>query len=241
MTKMKWIYLILLIILVVPILFFYNAFNGNPAWKYFSNKSVKHYLKETYPGQEFVIPNGFYNFKVSGYTYNVRKVGDEQQKEHEFSVTGFWKPTVTYDGIYYDNLDLPLMEKLGKEASAELTELLKDKVKRVVEMSVQIEILQGSYSSDTTWSKDLKLEKPIYIHLIVDVTDMSKEDVLRTVQDIQQELNSADYSYSGVSFNGNLFDNEQIGAKDHFGYVKYSVGFDKDSNIKLSDIKEYNQ
>ncbi|MBS4218716.1 hypothetical protein KHA96_10370 [Bacillus sp. FJAT-49711] len=240
MTKMKWLYLILIIILVVPILFFYNAFNGNPVWKYVSERSVKLYLKETYPGQEFVIPDGFYNFKVSGYTYDVRKIGDGQQKEYEFNVTGFWKPTVTYDGIYYDNLDLPLMDKLGEEASAELTELLTDKVGRVIEMSVQIEVLKGTYSSDTNWSKDLKLEKPIYIHLIVDATNRSKDDVLKMVRSIQQTLNSEHYNYSGVSFNGNLFDNEVI-EKDNLGYVKYYVGFEKNSDIKLSDIEEYNQ
>ncbi|MBS4200865.1 hypothetical protein KHA93_14610 [Bacillus sp. FJAT-49732] len=240
MTLKKWIYLFLIIVLVVPILFFYNAFNGNPAWKYFSNKAVKHYLQDTYPGEEFVIHDGFYNFKVSGYSYKVRKVGDERQKNYEFTVSGFWKPTVIYDEIYYDNLDLPLIEKLEKEAISELKELLKDKVKRIVDMSVQIEVLKGTYSLDTHWSKDLKLEKPIYIHLIVDATNMSKEDALETVRSIQQALNTDHYSYEGVSFNGNLFDNKTI-EKDELGYVKYSVGFEKDSNIELNDIEEYNQ
>lgn len=239
MTMKKWIYLILIIILVVPILFFYNAFNGNPAWKYFSERSLKQYLEEKYPRDEFVIRDAIYNFKVSGYSYTIRKVGDEQQKDYEFTVTGFWKPTVTYDGIYYDNLDLPLMEKLEKEAVAEITELLKDQVK-IVDLSIQIEVLQGTYSSDTHWNKDLKLEEPIYIHMIADATNMSKEDVLKAVQAIQQTLNSKHYSYDGVSFNGNLFDNEMI-QKDNHGYVKYSVSFDNDSKIKLSDIEEYNQ
>ncbi|MBS4196034.1 YfjL-like protein [Lederbergia citri] len=240
MTMKKWIYLILIIILVVPILFFYNAFNGNPTWKYFSNKAVKHYLEVKYPGDEFVIRDAIYNFKVSGYSYTVRKVGDEHQKDYEFTVTGFWKPTVTYDGIYYDNLDLPLMEKLEKEAAAEITELLKDKVDRIVEMGVQVEVLQGTYSPDTKWSKDLKLEKPMYLYLIADATNMNKEDVLKTVRSIQQTLNSEHYSYLGFSFNGNLFDNEMI-QKDDRGYVKYSVLFEKDSNIELNDVEEYNQ
>jgi len=239
MTTKKWIYLILIIILVVPILFFYNAFNGNPAWKYFSERSLKSYLKDTYPGQEFVIRDGHYNFKFSEYSFTVRKIGDESQKDYELNVAGFWKPAVRYDGIYYDNLDQPLIEKLEREAVAEFKELMKDRVK-IVDMGVQIEVLQGTYSSDKKWSKDLKLEKPFHIHLIVDVTNMSKEDVLESVRSIQQTLNSEHYAYSGVSFNGNLFDNEMI-SKDDFGYLKYSVGFDKDSNIKLSDIEEYNQ
>lgn len=241
MTIKKSIYLILILVLVGTILFFYNAFNGNPAWKFFSNQAVEDYLTDTYPGEEYVVRDRFYNFKIGGYSYTVVKAGDEDQKKHEFNVTGFWKPTVTYDGIYYDNLDLPLIEKLETEASKEITDLLEDRVGKVVAVDPQIEVLQGTYSPDTKWSKDLKLEKPISLHLIMDVTNMDKNDVLQAVRSVQKTLNSEQYSYGGVSFNGNLFDNDETGAKDQFGYVKYFVGFDQDTNIKLSDIEEYNQ
>ena len=89
--KKKVIYILLIIILVVPILFFYNAFNGNPVWKSVSTIALKNYLKETYPQDEFRVNDGFYNFKISGYTYEVLKIGEDGQ-EYEFGVTKFFKP-----------------------------------------------------------------------------------------------------------------------------------------------------
>ncbi|MBO1003960.1 YfjL-like protein [Pseudogracilibacillus auburnensis] len=235
--KKKWLYIIGIIVLVVPVLFFYHAFNGNPVWKAVSTNALKNYLKDTYPQDEFRIHDGFYNFKISGYTYEVIKIGEDGQG-YEFEVTRFFKPTVSYDGIYYANLDLPLMEKLQDEAANEISDALN--MDSIVNIGVQIEVLQGTYDADTQWSKDLQLEKPIYIHLTMDVTNMSKEEVFTAVQSIKQKLDSAGYQYDRVSFNGNMFDGK-FGDKDEFGYLKYAVGFDQDSNITIKNIEEYNQ
>ncbi|MFK4998856.1 hypothetical protein ACI2OX_20865 [Bacillus sp. N9] len=89
-----------------------------------------------------------------------------------------FKPTVTYDGIYYANLDLPLIEKLQEQAAAELTTLLQEPVPELTNLSVQLEVLKGTYDAATNWHKNLKVEKPLYIHLTIDVTDLTKVDVL---------------------------------------------------------------
>ncbi|MBS4204581.1 DUF3139 domain-containing protein [Lederbergia citrea] len=233
MKRKKWLYIVLLIVLVVPILLFYQAFNGNPVTKYASKKALKSFLAEKYSDHEYRINNEFYNFKIGGYTYQVVQIGDEQQAKYEFEVTGFLKPTVTYDGIYYANLDTPLMEKLSEEAAAELTSVLAEKIPEIKDMYVQIEILKGKYAADTEWKKDLKLEKPMYINLTVDVTNMSKGGILATVQTIQQTLQSENYEYDRVSFNGNIMD------QTIDGYVKYAIGFDTNTKIKLKDIEEF--
>ena len=75
----KWIYVILLILLIVPILFLYQAYNGNPVTKYFSKAALKSFLAETYPDHEYHIRNDFYNFKIGGYTYEVVQIGDSEQ------------------------------------------------------------------------------------------------------------------------------------------------------------------
>lgn len=235
--KKKWIYIILIIVLVVPILFFYNAFNGNPLWKAVSTHTLKSYLKETYSQNEFNIRDGFYNFKIGGYTYEVLKIGEEGQA-YEFNVTHFLKPSVSYDGIYYENLDVPLMEKLEAEAEEELNNMLA--MDNIIDIGVQIEVLQGDYDENTNWSKDMKLEKPIYIHITTDVTNQTKENVLSDVLSLKQKLDSAGYDYDRVSFNGNLFDKSMFD-KDGVGYVKYAVGFEKDTTITLKSMEEYNQ
>lgn len=235
--KKKWIYITLIVLLVIPILFFYNAFNGNPVWKLASTHSLKNYLKKNYPEDEYFIQDGSFNFKINGYTYRVTK-GGEGGEGYEFNVTKFINPEVSYDGIYYANLDIPLMEKLQEEAAEEIyAELNRD---HIIHIGVEIQVLQGTYSSTTSWSKDLKIEKPLYLSITMDVANLSKEDVLNEVRSIKKDLDQAGYDYEYVSFNGNLLDGK-LGDKFDRGYVKYAVGFEKDSNISLKDITEYNQ
>lgn len=238
MKRKKWMYITLLIVLIAPILYFYQAFNGNPISHYFSTKAVKDYLISNYPNNEYNVGDGAYNFKIGGYTYQVVQIGSEHQEEYEFNVTGFFKPTVTYDGIYYANLDEPLMEKLSNEITTELKELFKGKVARIVDGYVQIEVTQGALDPDTEWRLDLPINKPLYISLTLDVTSMSKEEVLEDVIFIQKTLTAENYPYERVTFNGNLFD--LTNDKDDMGYVKYAISFDKYSKITLNEIEEFN-
>ena len=240
MDKKKWLYICLLIVLIVPILFFYQAFNGNPVTKYFSKAALKSFLAETYPENEYYIREQYYNFKIGGYTSKVVQIGDEQQTEYEFEVTGLLNPTVTLDGIYYGNLDIPLIERLSEEAEDEITSELTGNVPEITDIYVQIEVLKGKYESDTVWKREMQLEKPIRIILTLDVTNMTKEEVLKKVKTIQQTLQEENYVYEEVSFNGNMFGKSMDG-KDNRGYLKYAVGFDKDTNITLDDIEVYEQ
>ncbi|MFK4998857.1 hypothetical protein ACI2OX_20870 [Bacillus sp. N9] len=50
-------------------------------------------------------------------------------------------------------------------------------------------------------------------------------------------LNDEDYSYSRVSMNGNLFD--LADDKEGYGYVKYAVGFDRNTKITRKEIEEF--
>lgn len=236
MKKKKWIYLMLIIIIVIPVLFFYNAFNGNPVSKLLSTSALKNHLATEYPDKEFHMKDGFYNFKISGYSYDVVQIGSN--KEYEFGVTGFLKPTVSYDGIYYANLDEPLMEKLSKEAAEEIAGLLKADVPELLNVDVQMEILKGKYDAGTKWSKDIKLEKPMYIHIVTDAAGKSKDDVVETMKTIQKALKDSGYTYDFVTINSNVQDEEFTG-KDQFGYVKFSGSFTEEDKIKSKDVEAY--
>lgn len=238
MKRRKVIFSILLIILIGFVLFVYNAFNGNPFSKYIAKKEVTSYLAEHYPDKDFNVPDGFYNFKFSEYTFDVIEIG--KGDTYEFNVRGFVLPTVVYDGIYYSNLDEPLMEKLGKEAATEMADLLADKLDVIANIDVQIEVLQGTYDKETTWNKDLVIEKPLYIHITLDSTRASREDVLAAADIIQATLNKADYDYDSVTINGNVID-EEAKQYSEFGYVKYVVSFEKDTVLKMKDVREEKQ
>lgn len=236
MKKKKWIYLVLIFIIVIPVLFFYNAFNGNPVSKLLSTTVLKDHLAKTYPDKEFHIKDGFYNFKIGGYTYDVVQIGSEN--DYEFEVTGFLKPTISYDGIYYANLDEPLIEKLRKEASKEIAGLLETDVPELLNVDVQMEVLKGKYHAGTNWNKEMKLEKPMYIHIVTDAAGKSKDDVVETMKKIQNTLNENGYTYDFVTINSNVQDKE-FTDKDQFGYVKFSGSFTKDQKIKSNNIEQY--
>lgn len=237
MKKKRVIYSVLLVVLIGFVFFIYNSFNGNPLSKYLAQRELNTYLKETYPDQAFHISDGFYNFKFGEYSFDARQIGtDEAGTEYEFTLRGFLKPTVFWDGIYYSNLDEPLMEKLQNEAANEITELLADKLDVIANVSVQIEVLQGTYDQDVRWSKDLKIEKPLRLHMFLDSTNATREDVLIAAEIIQATLNEANYDYDHVTINGNIMD-KKVTEKDDFGYVKYVVSFHKDTHLKLKDVR----
>lgn len=239
MTLKKWVYLILIIILVGAVLFFYNGFNGNPISKMIAKSTLKNHLESTYPKDEFVIQKDFYNFKDGGYNFYVTKIGDEDQTEYEFIMTGIFGSTVHSDGIYYANQDEQLIEKLQLEASEEITTLLQDVVPEVLEANPLLEVLKGKYPADTHWSKDFKAEKPMYIHIPVDANEFSKEEMLEASILIQKALNNANYKYDHVTINGNIIDKniEKVKGED-FWFVKYAVGFENDTKLTLKNIEQ---
>lgn len=236
MKKKKWIYLIVIIILVVPVLWLYSAFNGNFITKQLSKRTLTNYLEETYPESEFNIGEPFYNFKDGGYAYEVIEIGEAQQKKYEFTVVGILGNHVHWDGIYYDNLDEALIRKLEKEASQELKEVFQEKVPEILGVSVWLEVLKGKYDSNVSWDKDFKPEEPMSIHVSIDATELTKEDVLQAAKKIQTSLQP--YDYNRVTINANA----PYGEWDDWNDwpLKYHISFDRDEDLKLKNILEEN-
>ena len=239
MTTKKLVNLILIMILVGAVLFFYNAFNGNPISKMTAKSTLTNYLESSYPEDEFVIQRAFYNFKDGGYNFIVTKIGEEAQTEYEFIFTGFFGSNIHSDGIYYANQDETLIEKLQTEASEEITAYLQAIVPEVLEANPLLEVLKGRYPSDINWSKDFKPEKPMYIHIPVDARKFSKEDMYQVTSSIQKSLNDANYEYDHVTINGNIIDDTiKEDNNEPFWIVKYAVGFEDDTTLQLKDIEQ---
>lgn len=239
MKKKKWLYVILLIILVGSVLFFYNAFNGNPISKIIAKSTLENHLESNYPDDEFIIQRDFYNFKDGGYNFYITKVGEEAQTEYEFIVTGILGLNVHIDGIYYANQDERLIRKLVKQANKELTIHLQESVSEVLEINVQMEVQKGKYPANTSWSKEFKPEHPMYVHITLDAREFSKEDTLKAAQSIQKSLDESGYRYDTVMINGNFIDNdfEEVKGEDNW-YVKHVISFEKGTKLKVNDVEE---
>jgi len=257
MSKKKIIYSIILVILISFILLIFNAFNGNPISKFVGKKVAAKYLEETYPNEEFRLESGEYNFKFSEYNYPVYKIGEDpfayvessngedkekelQSMNYSISVTGFLRPRVRYDEIRSARRDEILCKTLSYQASLEIEELLKSEIPNLVNVWGSVEVIKGQLPSDTSWSKDIILDEPIYIDITLDSSNETAEDCVNTCIKIQQILAENNYNYSGVNINGNGFDKD-LGDKDEYGYVKYALSFGMDDEILLKDVKEVNQ
>ncbi|MGY3714768.1 YfjL-like protein [Sutcliffiella cohnii] len=234
MNRKKVMYWILLVLLVSIILFLYNAFNGNPISKHISKRVLENHLLTTYPDKEFRVKDGMYDFKFNEYIFPVVQIGSGEQ--YDFQVRGFLQPEVTGDGVRFASLDIPLMERLSKEAAEEIYLLLKDEIESVRAVDVQLEVLQGS--EEVKWHKDFPLEKPIYIHIVIDATNFGKEEMLNDTEIIQKILAREQYNYDSVTVNGNIIDDPEITKDLENGYVKYSVSFEQETKLKLKDVKE---
>lgn len=243
MNKKKMIYWTLIVLLAVFVLFTYNEFNGNPISKFAARQVLDQYLEEQYPNREFRITESFYNFKFKEYSFNTVEIGSTDQAgkgplQYRFSVRGFFQPTVSEDELRYSMLDEKMMERLSREAEEELSQELGRQLQNILEINVNLEVLQGQFPEDISWSKDLMLEEPMYIFIMLESTETGPEEFLQEARLIQDALNTKGYTYSHVNINGKF---SVAGAKDERGYLRYAIGFEQDSVLSLRDVSEYNQ
>ncbi|MEC1262743.1 hypothetical protein P9D34_20425 [Bacillus swezeyi] len=239
--KKKLLSSVLILLLVSFVLAAYNAFNGNPVSKQLSKTALEHYLTDRYPEKNLRIDEGSYNFKFAEYTFEVTDISDQKRSEpYVFSLRGFIKPEVYADGIYDENLNEPLMERLGSEASKEIKTLISKSINNVEDVDVYLEVLKEKIKDDAKWEKSIHLNGPMQIHILLDAANADRESVYNTSKKIHRLLNKEGYDYEYVSINANIFDGEDVKDED-IGYVKYSTSFEKNTDIKLRDVEEENQ
>lgn len=229
--RRKWPYIIGIIVLLVPLLFLYNAYNGNPISKALAKKTLNKYLEKTYPDDEFRIWDGFYNFKFGEYVYEVSIIGDEAQVKHEFYIGGLFSNEVIYDALHDANLDKILMKKLQKEAERELIVLLKETVPELRRVTVMLEVLKGTYELDTKWDKKMELDQPMHLHMLIHDVSLSKQAFYEAAQFIQTTLNEENYNYEFIEIDGNT-------TNEAGDIVRYYVVFNKHDEVKINNIVE---
>ncbi|MFC5466546.1 hypothetical protein [Lederbergia graminis] len=233
--KKKILYIILLIILVVIILFLYQIFNGNPVSKHYLKAGLEDFLEEEFPDSEYRINgDGVYDFTFGMYGFDVTEFRGDDEIEYVFEVWGAVKPT---DIHYYPvNTDYELGAKFGKEIKEQLYEGIDSEIPGIVtQIEFYLDVLEEKYPPDTKWSHDIELIEPFDINFSLDVTNLSKEQTLEVVQVIQKTLNNGKYPYNDAKIEGFVY---AKGSKD---YAKYTVNFDKDTDISLRVINEHSK
>ncbi|MFB7816946.1 hypothetical protein ACFC0X_22560 [Paenibacillus chitinolyticus] len=240
--RKKGMYIALLALLALLIGSLYNSLNGNPLSKWLAERELQQFMAEHYPEKRLRIEKGFYNFKFKNYEYRVKDIGADADKgeatEYEFSVGG-WIPKVKVDGIRSANLDMPLMERLSGEAAAELRAAFARRVPAIREVTVQLEVVKGQLAENAAWTSSLKLDEPLYIHVVTDAAGASKQQVAEAAGEIAAVLDAGGYDYGHVTINANVMDDKAgKDGKDAYGYVKYVARFDKGGKVSAGDVEE---
>ncbi len=113
--KTKIISGIVFIILIGVILFFINAFEGNPISKFLADRSAKIYIEETYPGMEFTkssysVKTGKYHVLIKSpisidthFGISISLMGDIYSDSYEEKVLSKWN---TYNRIDREYMDI---------------------------------------------------------------------------------------------------------------------------------------
>ncbi|NPC91874.1 DUF3139 domain-containing protein [Bacillus sp. WMMC1349] len=235
--KKKKLYGVLIVVLSLLILYFYNAYNGNPISQKLAEKALEQYLAEQYPKKNLRIEEGLYDFKFGEYSFNVIDLEDEKRKEpYIMTVRGFFIPEVSFDDIRSAHLDEPLMKRLNKQAAKDLKTVLAEKVNKLKSVEVNMEIVKGQLKDDVKWSKRLKTDKPMGIDIVLDATKRDEKDIYDAAKTIQRLLHDEGYDYEYVMINANIFEGEDIEDK-HTGYVKYHLGFDRETDLQVDDVE----
>ncbi len=117
----KVIVILVIVLLVSPIAFFSNAFNGNPISKMLANSNADKYVKEKYGNLDVKRDETYFEFKTSKY---VVKYQSDKLKDLNFEVHCRLNGKVSYDTYEEDvlnnfstftRLDSELREKIYKE------------------------------------------------------------------------------------------------------------------------------
>lgn len=237
-------YCFLLFVLIAFVLTLYNSLNGNPISRYTAKKTLEKYLTNTYSNQIVRIQgSGSYDFKFHTYNFKVIRISDSESKEKDdaykeytFTVAGTLSHQVQIDPIKEDNVDKEKSNKFSEEASREIQNLLIKELPQMKNASVSVQVLKGEFDDNISWSKTLKLDSPITMHIIIDASKETKEDFLKTCQKIQQVLNSSNYSYSNANINGNVM-GDSFSEKDVYGYVIYAASLSPNKEVAADNIK----
>lgn len=161
-NKVLRVALIVLVPIIVVFFWFYSSFNGNPYMRMMAQSKINQYLEENYPGKEFVLENINFDFKSGMYSATIVSKND---KDIFFTVLADGK-MVKYDEYKFKYLeDKEIEKKFIEQIKGMLFSLIKNEIKELERINVEMYIPKGKYSKETNYSKAVDEELKIFIYL----------------------------------------------------------------------------
>lgn len=145
------------------VLMFINSFWGNPISAAIATRSIKSYVKETYPDMDLEISDAKYNFKFNSY---VSWIQSKTSKDTNFTVD--WSDGAIYDSYEYDVLGrYRTFERLSTEFSQKVVEIVRK------EFKYETSILYGDFGKSELDLSKLTLDMPLDFNNLPLPTDLT--------------------------------------------------------------------
>lgn len=199
----KTISVVLVIVIISIILFFTNAFFGNPISKMLATNSINKYVNEKYGDLDLELEKTFYNFKSND--YNARAVsktsidthfmiradyfGNIKGDDYE-NVTGKFNTWIRVNDSYRD-LVKPLTDKYGKDTIAygEIEIDLDSNNMDVLEIDMKVDIK----------SLAIKYGK-LVICLPMNYGEVNEETMAKNLLEIKSDFDKAEVPFAYIDF-----------------------------------------
>ncbi len=194
MNKKKWLYVVGIIVIIIPVLYLYISFNSTFISKWKAKQVALDYLNEVYD-------EGAYWYDSTNYTFNdnsyyVRYTANGPLGEYSATVevgNGLWPSKILYTHINDDSPNEEIDVQINDKTRTVLLTLLED-----------YPILDASYASASPSTLGYTLETfslyektPFKPNILIYLTkeNRSKEEAKAIVQNIQQAFNEANVHY----------------------------------------------
>ena len=194
MKKKKWLYVVGIVVIIVPVLYLYISFNSTFVSKWKAKQVALDYLNEVYDEGAYWYEKTNYSFKDKSYYVRYFAYGPIGEYSATVEVgNGLWPSKVLYTHINDDPENFYLDERINDQTRRQLLILLED-----------YPILDAQYASTSPSTLGYTLETfslyektPFKPNILIYLTkeNRSKEGAKAIVQDIQKTLNEAGVHY----------------------------------------------
>lgn len=209
MKKKKWLYLIGIIVIVIPVLFLYVSFNSTFLSKWKAKQVALDYLDTAYEDGQYSYESTKYSFKDK--SYYVRYFAEGPISTYSATVevgTGLWPTKVLYthmnDSSPNENLDTQISDAAGNE----LKKLLKD----FPIVSVYYATTSPTTFGYTVDTFSIYEKKPFLPSILIylEKANRTKSEALEIVKGIQSTMNEANVHYVNFQVQQEFVDSNDL-------------------------------
>lgn len=217
--RKKWLYIVGIILIVVPLLFLYVSFNGNPISKWKAKQIGAAYLSDVYEENYPWIHKVNYNFKDG--TYFVRYSFSDVYSGTVEVGPSLWPQKVVNTYVDGNFMDFEADDRISNQASRELKKILAEDFS-LNDVLYAVTIPTTSSTNSLNYNIRSKTPYKPSISIYLPLATYSSDEVQSVVRGLRDKM-----------------DAEQIYYLDFWVYIEDDTKVHHQYNVRKEEIIEY--